>query len=502
MVKLLLYFIPFFVSLSLIVSCQTGSIEAQVSFNLDQEKTLTSGKALNSSTQSVNRYHSILREVSEASFSFSPHKKKLNVHLSQGEQAGLDFLEIETDFLLPLLPYPHQAEIDAFDKANLLLAEFARNGINLSFQQSNSQYGFVKASPNMFNSDGEYLFVDNAIVPNPGVQPLRMSIVNNCLHPGLWEFNASDAVGEMFHAWCELPQAFYFDMIRHNNNISTSVEALQDFFQKDDFSHIALDLDRLRRRGKQLLSTQMRIAADKKLGGYSSQDSRRKVQRKFYEIYKGHLVDSIDSFAELNQEHVFRLHSFVPPGIYDNSQSFNIPYRPIWTSAEVYEVRPLTSYGYPENSYQDQGTIEIVLHSEDQQQLFAGNIPISLLVFSADYSIPAFGAGVLSSSELIERRHLRLREGPLPHYAYMADISGDQTILLNNHQIGYEQIYLRPVQQGEEMFLRFTIVSYERIVDLLEFEIPITGPLKERIKQASKRYHPPVYEIYSDSNVL
>lgn len=482
---------------------QTKTLDTTVDLKLDQERMLDSGKALNSSTQSVNRYHSVLREIDKAAFSFSPSSKKLEVQLQKNDSSKATFMQIEADFLLPLLPYDHKAQIDDFDKANLLLAEFARNGINLSLQTSNSTYGFVKPESDLFNDKGEYFFINNTIAPNPKVKPLRMSVVNNCLHPGLWEINASDAVGEMYHAWLELPQDFYFNMIRANNHISNPEQELSTFFQQNSLENIPLELGRLRERGELLLKASTQIAKTKELGGYSSQDSRRKIQRKFYEVFKGEDATSIQNFGQLNEEHTFRLHSFLPPGVYDHTESFEVPYRPHWEKVEIYEVNPLTTYGYPANTYQDQGTIEIVLHSKDgKQQMIAGNIPISLLVFAADYAIPAFGAGVLSSSELIERRHLRLREGPLPHYAYMAEIKDGKSFILNNHELGYEQIFLRPIQKGEEMFLRFTVVSYERIVDLMEFEIPIIGSLKTRLLQASEYYQPPLYEIYNDSNIL
>ena len=204
----------------------------------------------------------------------------------------------------------------------------------------------------------------------------------------------------------------------------------------------------------------------------------------------------------MSEEHVFQLHSFLPPGVYDYTDPFKIPYNPQWKDVSIYEVEPKTSYGAPIKNYQELGTIELVLEAPNQEQLIVGNIPVALLVFSADYSIPAFGVGVLSSSELIERRHLRLKDGPLPHYAYLAQKNDNELALLNNHERGFEQIYLRPFLRDDQMYLRFTVVSYERIVDLLEFEIPITGELKKRIIKANSNYQPPVYEIYSDSNVL
>lgn len=481
----------------------SNTTKVELKLQLDQEKMLNPNKALNSGTQSINRYHSVLRSMDKAAFSHHPENQTIDIHLQQDGETQLGIYQLETQFLVPLLPYAHPTKIDDFDKANLLLAEFARNGIQMSYQENNTSYGFFNSTANIFNQEGEYRYVNQKIEPNSGVRPVRMSVVNNCLHPGLWELNATDAVGEMYHSWLKLPDDFYFNLIRNENNVATPVEELQAFFKADNINHIPVDLERLRSRKKLLQSTTATIAGQKEIGGYSSQDSRRKVQRGFFQILKNGQPDAPKHFEELLPEHTFSLHAFIPPGIYDNTQSFDIPYRPDWKKVDIYEVTPLTSYGYPANEWQNQGSLEIVLHSEDgKRAIIAGNIPVSLLVFGADYSIPAFGAGVLSSSELIERRHLRLREGPLPHYAYLTQVEGENLTLLNNHTEGYEQIFFRPFLKGQEMYLRMTVVSYERVIDLLEFEIPITGALKDRILQAERRYQPPAYQVYSDNNVL
>ena len=475
----------------------------EVELSVDREKNLAPGRALNSGTQSINRYHSILRTPDKARFEHDPERGLLDITLLEKGQPKLNIQQLETQFLVPLLPYAHGGQIDAFDRANLLLAEFARNGIQISYQEQNEAYGFFHANQDFFNEEGEYRYVNQRIEPNPGVRPVRMSVVNNCLHPGLWELNATDAVGEMYHSWLQLPTDFYFELMRSQNEIGTSVEELTSFFAKDQMEGIRAELSRLRQRGDLLLRSEATVVGEKEIGGYSSQDSRRKVQRGFYRIYRDTILDTPERFSELVADHTFKLHAFVPPGIYDHTSSFDIPYRPEWGRVEIYEVEPLTSYGYPKTKWQEQGSLEIVLHSEDgQRALVAGNIPVSLLVMGADYSIPAFGAGVLSSSELIERRYLRVREGPLPHYAYLLQKDGTDFTLINNHKVGYEQIFLRPFRRGDELLLRLTVVSYERIVDLLEFEIPITGPLRDRLLRAEQQYQPPAYEVYSDSNLL
>ena len=198
--------------------------KAEVALQLDKEKMLSPNKALNSGTQSINRYHSILRSMERVTFSHQPENQTLDIYLEQAGQTQLGIHNLETQFLVPLLPYSHRDEIDDFDKANLLLAEFARNGIQVSYQEDNTAYGFFNTPTELFNNEGEYLYSNQKIKPNPKVRPLRMSIVNNCLHPGLWELNATDAVGEMYHSWLKLPHDFYFDLIRNQNQITTSVK--------------------------------------------------------------------------------------------------------------------------------------------------------------------------------------------------------------------------------------------------------------------------------------
>ena len=72
-------------------------------------------------------------------------------------------------------------------------------------------------------------------------------------------------------------------------------------------------------------------------------------------------------------------------------------------------------------------------------------------MFQEDYDVPGFGVGVLRASEPIEKRHLFLRDGPAPIYAYAADVDGETFYLANNHELGLEQIYLRPVKRGDDV---------------------------------------------------
>jgi len=470
---------------------------------LDQEEKISEDKVLSSSTQSINRYHSILRNLSKLNFDYFPQSKK--IALTLGNSKGQVFLHhIDSRFLVPYLPYVHSASIDDFDKANLLLAEFARSGVSLSFQEHNTRFGFFNSEDGLFNEKGEYEFVAGEIRPNPQVLPKRISLVNNCLHPGLWELNATDAVGEIYHSWFSLPQEDYFRMIKENNGIENSQEELSSFLEEQKvFSKIPLELDRLRAHKTVLNTTMAQMPISKMLGAYSSQDSRRKVQRGFYEILRGEEQASIQNFSELKKGDVFSLHSFVPPGVYHSQQRMKISYQDQWGPVTFSIVEPKTFYDGQHDRYGQYGYLEMELFNLDStQSIIVGNIPIQLLVLSEDYKIPAFGVGVWNASEPIERRFLRFQEGSFPHYAYLVENREEKRYLVNNHELGYEQIFLRPFHRDGHLFLRMTVVSYERIVDLMEFEIPLVGDLAERIRKASLEYQPPIYEVYKDSNVL
>jgi hypothetical protein len=145
----------------------------------------------------------------------------------------------------------------------------------------------------------------------------------------------------------------------------------------------------------------------------------------------------------------------------------------------------------------------VIVYSKDESQaIVIGNVPLSLLVFQHDYIIPAFGVGVLPASELIERRHLRIKDGPKPHYAYLANHRDGKFFGLNNHKYGIEQVFLRPFKKEGKVFLRIILVSYERITDLLELEVPLESDLADKINDISSHFKTPLFRSYEDNNIL
>ncbi len=483
-------------------------VESNLPIKVDYKKeyTLDSGQPLTGNTQSLNRYHSVLNSLDNVIVDFSPKSKLFNFTLTDGKKENAKkvfYKEIDSRFLTPLLPYNISQEITEFDAYNLMLAEYARVGLTLSYQENNKHFGSFWATEGVFNKGGEYLFQDNEILPNSGILPTRMSITNNCLSPGLWEINAKDSVGEMFHGWVDLPRDIYFDAIRANNNIVTTDWDLLKILKYKTGIAVLLDLDTLRKSKGIIQDSKLQLADGKKIGSYSSQDSRRKTQKNFFTITRDGEEFEAKEFSELKAGDTFELIAFVPPGVYSSTKIEPVIYDPNWNRVTIKGVSPLTSYENNESKYNDLESLELVIYSSDESRaIVLGNIPLSLLVFQEDYAIPAFGVGVLSASENIERRYLRMSEGPKPHYAYLTHHKEGKFYGVNNHEFGMEQVYLRPVERDGKVFLRITLVSYERITDLLELEVALDAGLATKIKEVSKTYRTPLFRGYIDNNIL
>ena len=486
----------------LLLFCQCN-LDAEIyststKIKLDQEHKLNN-KAINSSTQSINRYSSNLRKLTTANFDFNKDEMLLNVSLKNEEDDFIALKNVDVGFVVPLLPYEGRDD-PKFDIANIILAEYSRNGISIPIQKANEEFASIDNSAGLFNSDGEYFFKNNEYKPNPGVLPKRINLVNNCLRPRLWEMSANDAVGEMYHAWLELDDQLYKQMLSAQTGLSQE-KIPNDFNNPSYFEKVAINFDKLRKTKSSLGTFEVNYNAEKELGSYSSQDSRRKVQRKFYDIKRDTNTLKVKLQSELKDGDIYSMFSFEEPGIYNPKVRTDLVFKRQWTNAEVSFVAPLTFYSEDQDFFPSD-YLEIILKDENESEaIVIGNIPMSLLSFKNDFVIPSFGAGVLLSSELIERRLLRKQKGPHPSFAYLTKIDGDNHYIQNNHLTGLEQIFLRPIQKEDGVYLRCTIVSYERITDLIELDIKIP-PLKDTFFKNHTAYSPPIFETYQDDNTL
>ncbi|MEX2962318.1 hypothetical protein [Microbulbifer sp. TYP-18] len=503
------YGLPIVAIVAISASLIVGDFREGEKIKFDQEHLDASGNVINPSTQSLNRYYSVLRDMERIDIEFSEKTKRLSMAIrsedTDAENKKIYLSHIDARFLTPLLPYHHDVQIDSFDKANLMLAEYARNGIQLSYQQNNTLFGYFNAQEGLFSkADGEYDYHNGLIQPKPDLRPTRFSVTNNCLKPGLWELNATDSVGEMYHGWFDFPKDTYYHMIRSINGIEISdISLYMTLRYQKDISDVPLQLDKLRTKQESLLTVKPTVVLDKPIAGYSTQDSRRKVQKGYFKVYRDDYQLKTKYVSELKEGDIFQVKRFVAPGVYSGTESEEIPFGDDWNLAEINSVFPKTSYTEENNFKNENGYIEIFLYKGDGDRgIVVGNIPVDLLVAQEDYGISAFGVGIFPPMESIERRYLRYHQGPVPHYAYEVQKKDGKWALVNNHETGYEQVFLRPFERDGEWYLRVNIVSYERIVDLVELELPITGSLKNRIINATDSYVPPLFRVYEDINIL
>ncbi len=125
-----------------------------VELRLDCEEKTKDGSPLVPRTQSLNRYFSVLREYQAIEGRYASQEGDLLLNLSSTSRADrIDFKNIDARFLVPLLPYPHKKILDAFDKAMIMLAEYSRNGISMSYHEDNDQV----ASPSRLPSATGYV---------------------------------------------------------------------------------------------------------------------------------------------------------------------------------------------------------------------------------------------------------------------------------------------------------------------------------------------------------
>jgi hypothetical protein len=475
------------------------------------------GGPINPSTQSVNRYASALEELTRIPrIDLAPKGTRFSLQIASEDGSKAVSLEnLDAYEMVPVLPYAiAKGGPDAFDKANLMLSEFGRNGLALSYQAKNTTLPYFNDQSRPFFAVGEsedYAVDKNgAILPRQFARPKRFSLINNCLKAGLWELSASDAVGEMYHAWFDMPKPVYAEMIRRANGIDLpDGEILSMLKYRRDISGVAADLGRLRTDGPTMFHGKAKVVAGKQVGGYSTQESRQKSQNKYFEVTRGfsllgssNAVD-VKTFADLEVGDLFSTRKFVNPGIYSGDEKKTIPFDPFWEDVEITSVTPRTKFrdGKPADAADE--FVEISVYTKDRQRrIVAGNIPLALLVEQEDYLVPSFGVGVNPPLEFAERRHLRLKDGPVPHYAYQLVQREGQWRLENNHEGGIEQLALRVFTKGERTFLRVTFVAYERILDLLEMEVEVTGPLAEKLRAHSAAYKPPLFRVYEDVNII
>jgi len=240
--------------------------------------------------------------------------------------------------------------------------------------------------------------------------------------------------------------------------------------------------------------------------GFSSQDSRRKLARGFARVQD---AGSGSWRAPVNLDELtagkVRLTEFAPPGKYilGGYQEFDLTFLKSAKSVQVNLVKPKTCYDMSHPGAQVKPAfdyLELVLFL-DGYRVIIGNLPLQLLSPREDFTLNGYGVGILHSSDFAERREFLIAEGPAPSFAYLVRESDGELLALNSHTFGLEQIFLRTHLEAEGAWWECTLTSYERIVDIIKYRVPVPDEMVALIRQQALEYISPIYLTYRDDNL-
>jgi hypothetical protein len=451
------------------------------------------GDLYNPSTQSLLRTHSWLEEAKEAKIEVSrSHSGTISLASPLGEK--LEVHNIPFDQLVPRLYYQPASPPDEFDAYNLMMAEFSRNGFSVPRGSEGDEISHYRSSATgkiPWKLAGDFDFK-----PNREYAPQRFGIINNCLKAGLWELSASDKTGEIYHSWFDYPVDDYHLLVAEVNELPVEFVKNALIFKKGD---ARLDLGRLRDVTKE--HGDVGISVENDNVSFSSQDSRRKLAKGYvWRENDGKRVRPA-KLSDLYEEDEVFMSSFIEPGIYSTQKAEKFTFKPFSepTKAVIREVRPKTSFGGKQSPITE--FIEIDIALRNGERLIVGNLPLELLVKQEDFVIHGLGVGVLGASDFAERRRLLFELGPSPSYAFLAGTRDGKLVGRNSHERGIEQLFIRSFPEGDNPHWEIYVTSYERIVDLFKYHVPMPKALVERQRQHTNKYIPPIYFSYQDDNV-
>lgn len=482
-----------------LAACGDASPWGVVDLARDQDATLPDGGHYTPNTQSFLRGHHWLGTADRVAIAATEDGVgRLRLASEAGDQQ-FEVVNVDLRTLVPRLHYAPQDPPDAFDAMNLMLAEFSRNGLSFPYgapQDSNPHFETSLVGEVPWKLRGPFDFE-----PDPLYRPLRFSVVNNCLEAGLWELEGTDRAGELYHGWLNLPLDPYFRLMAAVNGVPVDFARDAVRWRTDP---VPADLDRLRTVKAELGTVAVRLAPDADVG-YSSQSSRRKLRKNYAMLGEDEAqLRPPRSRSELTQGVVWMV-DFQPPGRYapDHRKKFDLRFLSTPGAAAVREVSPKTSYNAPIDAatrFDDRRTYLELDLDLGAERLVIGNLPLDLLVPEEDFLINGFGVGILDPGEPAERRALLVSQGPAPSYAYLIQQGSGQ--VLNSHERGVEQIFLRLHLEKDAAWWEVTVTSFERIIDLVKYEVPVPPALDAAVREAARRYVSPVYFTYQDDNLL
>jgi hypothetical protein len=447
-------------------------------------------------TQSFLRGHHWLDQVHTVQVSADSHDMGQVDMAEDDAEHSFRIVNVPMQQLVPRLHYRAAAVPDAFDSFNLMMAEYSRNGVSFAVGVPGDDHAHFETSlPQRapWTLAGDYEFV-----PDPHFRPVRVSLVNNCLASGLWEFSGVDRAGEVHHSWFDFPADYYAELTARTNGVPVDfvTEALTWKTEA-----VLVDLDRLRQPGATL--EPVTATLDTGATGYSSQGSRRKLSKGFVQVRDETGTVRMPNTRQELTTHPVLLTAFVPPGRYDPDErkEFDLRFLAQPGPVAIQRVTPLTHYNAPTASVEWEGDYLEMSIPLGEHTLILGNLPVERLVPQEELALHGFGVGILPASDFAERRAMLVDRGPAPSFAYLTIDGPDGRQAVNSHDRGIEQVFIRALPDQERPQFVITITSFERIVDLARLRVDIPPSLVPELRAQAQRYISPVYLTYRDDNL-
>ncbi len=481
-----------------ILSCnktrELGVLPVSPTLELKNKK----GNLYTPSTQSLLRTHSWLESVKNIQILID-NKDYAEIEFLSDDSTFLKIKNLEIDYLVPRLHYEPVSPPDDFDAFNLMLSEFSRNSI--SMPQGSPGDAMTHYQTNLNKTVPWKLSGDFQFVPEPRYKPLRVSVINNCLKSGLWELNAIDRSGEIYHSWFSFPEEEYYPLVARTNQVDDAFVRKALNWKEEK---VRLDLSRLRDRKKELDKVNIEVKNEEV--SFSSQGSRRKLSGQYVRYKKDDVLFDPKQLNDLTENPVF-MSTFIEPGIYsyNNLSEFNFSFLKNPLSTEIYNVIPKTKYDWVKKKeitiQEEEMYLEFIINLPENEKIVLGNLPLHLLVQQEDFVLNGFGVGILNASGFAERRKFLIQTGPNPSFAYLMKEENGSLYGMNSHDRGIEQIFIRSHPFAQKPYWEVTITSYERIADLVKYKILMPASVIELQKKHSKNYITPLYFSYRDDNI-
>lgn len=359
--------------------------------------------------------------------------------LGAGDEVLGEAAPLPARWVLPRLDYAVGRRPDDFDAFNLMLAEFARMGVQVPLAGDASE-------------------------------ATRVLVANNCLEAGLWEVSVQNSDGRVLHGWFDFPRAAYLELVARLGGLPQDFVAGALSWRT---AGVRPRLERLRRVVQELGESPLTLDPAFAFESVDQEQTLKQTKSKFRAGRVGHGA-SYPVLADL--EVPVRFADFIPPGRYTprTRRSFDLSFLLHPGRARLRRVAPRVEV--PGGRAMAPGEyLELELEL-GELRLVLGNLPLDRLRAGEDMRIHGFGVGV-PGPRMRARDHRSDEElGRPPCFAYLLEGRGRGARAVNTHARGLETLDLH-LAAGATPRLEVIVGSFERMTSLVRYRVALPPSL-------------------------